>query len=163
LKAELIQHFKGVKKIVVLGVGAELLQDDAAGVKVVENLLSRYGNDNPNYKFVVGYNAPENFTSIIADFHPEEVIIVDAADLKQPFGSIHTIPVEMINDYTLGTHKLSLIMMIKFLKEVINCNFSVLVVQYKSINFNEKMTKEVNKGVKQITSLLSNLIENYYK
>jgi hydrogenase 3 maturation protease len=158
----LLQYLKGVKKIVILGIGSELMQDDAAGVIVTQALLKKYGDSNSKFKIVCGYNAPENFSSIIADFHPDHIIIIDAADLKQLPGTIHNVPVKAINDYTLGTHKISLIIMIRYLKEVINCDFTVLAVQYKSIEFNAKMTKEVKSGVKKVISLLSEILDKNY-
>jgi hydrogenase 3 maturation protease len=158
----LIQRLQGIRKIVILGIGSELVQDDAAGVSVAKALEKKFGEGNSKFKIIAGHTTPENFTSIIKEFHPEHLIIVDAADLKQQPGTIMDVPVEVLNDYTLGTHKLSLIMMIRYLKETIGCGFTVLAIQYKNIEFNGKMTKEVKAGVKKTTGLLSEILENCF-
>jgi hydrogenase 3 maturation protease len=158
----LVQRLQDVRKVAVIGVGSELMQDDAAGVTVVKTLEKKFGESNSKFKIIAGHTTPENFTSIIKEFHPEHLIIVDAADLKQQPGSIIDLPVESVNDYTLGTHKLSLILMIRYLKETIGCGFTVLAIQYKSVEFNGKMTNEVKDGVKRTISLLTEILEKHY-
>lgn len=160
LKKILSQRLKKTKKLVILGIGSELMQDDAAGIFVTQNLIEKFGEGNSKFRIYTGYTTPENFTKSITDFNPDHIIIVDAADLKIPPGNFSYIPVEAITDFSLGTHKLSLIMMIKFLKEAINPEFIVIAIQYKSVEFNAEMTKEVQTGVKKLTALLSEILEN---
>ena len=150
------------KKLVILGVGSELMQDDAAGIIVTQNLVKKFGESNTNFKIFTGYSTPENFSKNIIDFNPDHLVIIDAANLNKPPGSIINIPIEAITDFTLGTHKLSLIMMIKYLSKVINCDYSVIAIQYKSIKFNSQMTKEVKAGVRQLTGLLSDVIKESF-
>lgn len=154
----LSEKLKKAKRLAIIGVGSELMQDDKAGVEVTLELEKTFGNDNPKARFFPTYTTPENFTRTIADFNPDHVIIIDAADLKLQPGTFTILPVERITDFSLGTHKLSLVMMIKFLKETINPEFSVLAVQYKSIVFGEEITKEVKIGVKNITKFFSEII-----
>ncbi len=163
LRSLLLQRLKKVKNLVILGVGSELMQDDAAGIVITQNLIKKYGEDNTNFKIYSTYTNPENYTKIISDYNPDHIIIIDAANLNKQPGSITYIPLEAINDLTLGTHKISLIMMIKYLKEVISCEFTVIAIQYKSVEFDCKMTKEMKAGVKQIISLLTGIIDNSYK
>lgn len=159
----LLQRLKNAKNLVILGVGSELMQDDAAGIVITQNLIKKYGEDNTNFKIYSTYTNPENYTKIISDYNPDHIIIIDAANLNKQPGSVTYIPLEAINDLTLGTHKISLIMMIKYLKEVISCEFTVIAIQYRSVGFDGKMTKEMKEGVKQIVSLLTSIIDNYYK
>ncbi len=63
-------------------------------------------------------------------------------------------------DYTLGTHKLSLLMMIKYLKEVIKPEFTVIAIQYKSLEFNKKITKEVKTAISMVSAFLGEMLEN---
>jgi hydrogenase 3 maturation protease len=162
LHSVLLQRLKKVKNLAILGVGSELMQDDAAGIVITQNLIKKYGEDNPNFKIYSTYTNPENYTKIISDYNPDHIIIIDAANLNKQPGSSTYIPLESINDLTLGTHKISLIMMIKYLKEVISCEFTVIAIQYKSVEFACKMTKEMKEGVKQIIISLTGIIDNYY-
>jgi hydrogenase 3 maturation protease len=159
LKKILSNRLKNTKKLVILGIGSELMQDDAAGIFVTQKLIKKFGEVNSNFKIYLGHTTPENFTKNIADFHPDHIILVDAADLKMTPGSFINIPVEAITDFSLGTHKLSLIMMIKYLKEVINPEFTVIAIQYKSVEFNGVMTKEVKKTVNKVSDLLREILE----
>ncbi len=155
----LLQRLKKAKSLVILGIGSELMQDDAAGVVVAQNLIKKYGEDNKNFRIYPTYTNPENFTKIIAGYNPDHIIIIDAADLNKQPGSISFIPYETIEDITIGTHKISLIMTIEYLKKAINCEVTVIAIQYKSIDFNCKMTREMRDGVKQTISLLSGIID----
>jgi hydrogenase 3 maturation protease len=155
----LAEELKKVKKLAILGVGSELMQDDNAGINVSLYLEKKYGNNHPKVRIFTGYTVPENFTKDIADFKPDHIIIVDAADLNISPGEFTDLPIERITDFSLGTHKLSLVMMIKFLKEIINPDFSVLAIQYKSIVFGEKITKEMKVGVKNVSAFLCDIID----
>ena len=158
----LLQRLTDVRKLVILGVGSELMQDDAAGVAVTQNLIKKYGEDNTGFRIISAYTNPENFTRTICDYNPDHIVIIDAADLTTQPGTVKYIPVEAINDLTVGTHKISLIMMIEYLRKVINCEFTVIAIQYKSVGFNCRMTREVQSGVRQITGLLSDIINDRF-
>jgi hydrogenase 3 maturation protease len=158
----LSEKLKKAKRLAIMGVGSELMQDDKAGVDVTLELENKFGSDNPKARFFATYTTPENFTKSIADFKPDHIIIIDAADLKLKPGTFTLLPVERIIDFSLGTHKLSLVMMIKFLKETINPEFSVLAIQYKSIVFGEEMTSEMKEGVKKLTEYLSGNISELH-
>lgn len=158
--SRLAEVLKKARKIAILGVGSELMQDDNAGIDVSLYLEKKYGDNHPKVRSFTGYTTPENFTRAIADFHPDHVIIVDAADVKLNPGDAAILPIERITDFSLGTHKLSLVMMIKFLKETIDPEFSVLAIQYKSVVFGGKMTKEVKSGVKKVSTFLSEIIDS---
>lgn len=156
----LAEKLKKSKKLVILGVGSELMQDDKAGPEITVFLEKKYGTNHPKVRIFTGYTTPENFTKDIAEFQPEHVIIVDAANLNLAHGELTDLPVERITDFSLGTHKLSLIMMIKFLAETVNPKFSVLAIQYKSVVFGEKMTKEMKAGVKNACAYLCDIIDH---
>jgi hydrogenase 3 maturation protease len=160
LKKTLSQQLKNSKKLVILGIGSELMQDDAAGITVTENLKKKFGEENSDFKIYTGYTTPENFTKSITDFNPDHIIIIDVADLKLPPGSSAIIPLERIMDFSPGTHKLSLIMMIKYLKKVINPEFTVIAIQYKSLEFNKKITKEVKTAISKVSAFLGEMLEN---
>jgi Ni,Fe-hydrogenase maturation factor len=77
----LAEKLKKTKKLAILGVGSELMQDDKAGPDVTVYLEKKYGNNHPNLRIFTGYTTPENFTKDITDFQPDHLILVDAADL----------------------------------------------------------------------------------
>lgn len=147
------------KRLAILGVGAELMQDDRAGCEITLAMEKKYGTEHPNVRMFTSYSVPENFTKDIAEYNPDHVLIIDAADLKMAPGTLINLPVERVTDYSLGTHKLSLIMMIRFLQESIHPQFSVLAIQYKSIEFAEPMTRQMKAAVRTSCKFLSEIIE----
>jgi hydrogenase 3 maturation protease len=159
LKKILAQRLKDTKKIAILGIGSELMQDDAAGIIISQNLQNKFGEKHTNFKIYTGYTTPENFTKDISDFNPEQLILIDSADMKLKPGTIAEVPVERITDFSLGTHKLSLAMMIKYLREVIDCKFTVIAIQYKSVEFNGPVTSEVKSAINEVADLLIGILK----
>lgn len=150
---------KNAGKLAIVGVGSDIMQDDRAGVDVSLSLEKKFGSNHPRVRMFTTYTTPENFTRTITDFHPDHIVIIDAAGLNIGPGEFINLPVERITDFSLGTHKLSLVMMIRFLQETFNPAFSVIAIQYKSIELGEKMTKEMRKGVREVTAFLAEIIE----
>jgi len=62
-----------------------------------------------------GGTAPENFTAPIRRAAPSLLVIVDAAEMGLPAGSIRIIPPEKIDDTSIGTHMLPLSHLITYL------------------------------------------------
>jgi hydrogenase 3 maturation protease len=155
----LSETLKSAQRLVILGVGSELMQDDKAGPDITTALEKKYGHSHPRVRIFTGYTTPENFTRDIADFKPDHVILVDAADLNLPAGTLSDLPIDRITDFSLGTHKLSLVMMIKFLSDTIQPDFSVLAIQYKSILYGEAMTREMKAAVKKAICYFTEIID----
>lgn len=157
---DLASALRKAGKLAIVGVGSDIMQDDKAGVDVSLSLEKKFGQENPRVRVFTTYTTPENFTKDIMDFRPDHIVIVDAADLGIKPGEIINLPIDRITDFSVGTHKLSLVMMIRFLKETFNPSFSVIAIQYKSIELGEKMTREVKFAVKKVTAFLSEIIED---
>ena len=62
-----------------------------------------------------GGTAPENFTAPIRRAAPSLLVIVDAAAMGLPAGSIRITPPEKIDDTSIGTHMLPLSHLIAYL------------------------------------------------
>jgi hydrogenase 3 maturation protease len=156
---ELTEQLLNAKRLAILGIGSELMQDDSAGVEITQALEKKYGHDHPHIRIYTAFTSPENFTRDIADFSPDHLLLIDAADLGLKPGEFVELPVERITDFSLGTHKLSLVMMITFLKETVQPKFSVIAIQYKSIIFGQKITPELKKAVKKVTAFLTDILD----
>jgi len=94
--------------MLILGVGNTLLSDDGAGCYIAEAIADIH----PAYN---GGTAPENFTAPIRRAAPSLLVIVDAAAMGLPAGSIRIIPPEKIDDTSIGTHMLPLSHLIAYL------------------------------------------------
>ncbi len=104
-------------KKLVLTVGNELMGDDAAGP-----LLAKLLEKNPlsDWEVIDGGTTPENCLHRIREMRPDLVLVVDAADMNLPPGSIRLIPPEAIGEHLLmTTHNLPLTYLIRALREFV--------------------------------------------
>ena len=79
--------FYPVDKIVFVGLGNPLRRDDAAGLIILEKIsISRHFK---NAHFIKAYTTPESHLEEILNYHPEIVVIIDAADWGGRDGENH--------------------------------------------------------------------------
>lgn len=89
------------RRIVVLGIGNTLLADEGVGVHVIERLRSEYP-DSDELEFVDGGTLSFTLADVMAG--TDQLIIIDAAELDSPPGSISLFKNEALDDY-LGRGK----------------------------------------------------------
>jgi len=141
LKVQLQQSLKDASKIVIMGIGSELIGDDAAGVLVVQKLEKQIKSKN-----VLVLNcctSPENFTGIVKDFKPTDIIIVDSADFNEHPGFTRIIAHDEINGVSFSTHRLPTKIMIDYLIQSLSCRIIVIGIQPKHLVYGEKPSSEV--------------------
>jgi hydrogenase 3 maturation protease len=148
LKADLSQRLRGAKKIVVLGVGSELRGDDAAGLLVADRLKGSKLN------VISGGTAPENFTGEIKKLKPSHLIIVDAAQIKSPPGTIKLINLEEIGGYSFSTHALPLKVLAEFILNAITCDIIIIAIQPRTLEFGAAPSPEVEAAAKLIGDVI---------
>ncbi|MCQ1537733.1 hydrogenase maturation peptidase HycI [Methanocalculus taiwanensis] len=100
---------------VILGVGNTLLSDDGVGCFIAERFDGNDTYSSDGWIPFCGGTAPENFTAPIRRLEPDMLIIVDAADMGLPAGSIRIIPPDQIDDTSIGTHMLPLSHLMNYL------------------------------------------------
>ena len=88
-------------KIVILGIGNGLRNDDIAGLKIVQKLEGRLPD---NIKLISCGQVPENYTRDIFNFSPDYIIIVDVVEFKGTPGEIRRISVNDIDGKSFSTH-----------------------------------------------------------
>jgi len=159
LKSRLLE----AKKIAVLGIGSEFRGDDAAGTMVVQQLERALRGPNPNFKVFNGATAPENLTGEIKKFKPEHLLIVDAADLGKPSGTVKIMDSDESRGISFCTHNLPIKIMADYLKESIGCRVSIIGVQPKELTFGVGLSNSVTRSVKEIVSAIKKNIKNGLK
>lgn len=147
LKENVQKFLKAASKIVVLGVGSDLRGDDVVGVRVVEKLRALQSS-----KLIVfdGGTAPENLTGEIKKQKPSHLIIVDAAELKEPTGTIKLLTPAEIGGYSFSTHALPLKIMIDFIRQDVDCEVLIIAVQPKTLSFGSAVSPEVEAAAEEI-------------
>jgi len=69
----------------------------------------------PNTVFLDADTTPERTTATIKRHHPTHLIIIDAADMHQPPGTLRRIPPQKIQTLTISTHALPLTILYDYL------------------------------------------------
>ena len=87
------------------------------------------GESGERLLLVKGGPAPENFTGVIKAFGPDLLLVVDAAYLELPAGSIQILPEERAAGLSFSTHMLPLPMMLAYLKLECACETCLVGIQ----------------------------------
>jgi hydrogenase 3 maturation protease len=147
------------ERIAILGVGNPMRSDDAAGVLVAELLLRREWEKSTDRVLVLeAGQAPENSTGKLRRFHPDVVLIVDAADMGEMPGTVQWIPEESIDGMSASTHSLPLSMLARYLKLELNCMVAILGIQAVSNEVGESISPEVLHAIHEIVDELDRRI-----
>ena len=134
-------------KKLLLGIGNPLRSDDGAGSYIAQHFKAN------NWTIIDGKSAPENFTSVIINIHPELLIIVDTVEMELKAGSIRVIPPAKIVSLQLSTHYLPISYLIEYLS--LYCQKIILIgIQPLSTKIGEGLSEPVLEACHLIISLL---------
>lgn len=107
-----------MSQLVVLGIGNPLGSDDAVGLYVARKLSERVKETGRQDITAIDTGpAPENYTSVIRQKKPEHLILVDAADMGLPAGSIRRLSADRIKTVSFSTHGMPLSALISYVQE----------------------------------------------
>lgn len=142
---------KDAAKVVLLAVGSELRGDDAAGLLVAEELQK---HQIPNLDILIGGTAPENLTGEIKRLKPSHLVIVDAAEMNEPPGTIKLVSPEEIGGFSFSTHSLPLKVMIDFIQRDWPCEVLIIAIQPANLSFGAQVSDAVRRAARQVRDLM---------
>jgi len=145
-------------RLVILGVGCEHCGDDAAGL-LTTRLLKCHLRDNPSVLVLETGPTPENFTSLIREFDPDLVLILDAAQFGGKPGEIRCIQTTEIGGVSASTHTLPLDILARYLEVDIGCETVLLGIQPSSIEYGAKLSPRVAQSVTILAIALTALLK----
>ena len=134
-------------KKLVLTVGNEMMGDDAAGPMLARMLerLPLHG-----WEVLDGGSAPENYVHKIREMAPEQVLIVDAADMELSVGEISRIDREQISSlFLVTTHSLPLSYLIESIGEFVPC-VDMIGIQPGTVAFGYPVSAQVKSAVERV-------------
>jgi hydrogenase 3 maturation protease len=137
---------------VLLTVGNGMMGDDGAGV-----LLGQMLRDHPLEKWTVinGGALPENVIHLVREMDARRVLVVDAADMDLPPGSIRLIHAQRLEDpFLMTTHSLPLSFLVESLCEYVP-QVDLVGIQPKIVAFGFPISEDVRSAVEQIYSDLA--------
>jgi len=138
-------------KGLILAVGNEMMGDDAAGP-----MLARMMEYSPldNWDVLDGGNAPENSVFRIREMAPEQVLIVDAADMELQAGEIGLIDQDRIGSlFLMTTHSLPLSYLMESISEFVP-RVQLVGIQPEVVAFDYPVSPLVKQAVQRVYAWL---------
>jgi hydrogenase 3 maturation protease len=138
------------KKLVVT-VGNGMMGDDGAGALLAQKIEQAPLS---NWELLNGGSAPENATHWIREQAPEQVLIVDTADMDLPPGEIRLLDDSKLEDpFLMTTHTLPLTYFIASIREVVP-RVDLLGIQPQVVAFGFPISAPVRHAVERVYECL---------
>ena len=150
-------------RVAVLGIGNELSGDDGVGIKIAEGLAKtqkeRSTKATPANRLIISAGlAPENFTGLLRQFHPDLVIFIDAADIGSVPGEVEWLAWKEIVGMSGSTHSLPLSILAQYLVVEIGCEVYILGIQAASNGYGEGFTLPVSHAAQEVVEGLGAIL-----
>jgi len=149
------------ERVAILGIGNELNGDDAAGVIAARKLSPIVrgrdfiaGSRSPAFLIIEAGLAPEAFTGPLRRFLPDLVILIDAAELGEPPGTIRWFDWTSVEGMSASTHTLPPSVLSQYLMKELGCQVMLIGIQPKQLEFDQQVSDEVQKAVAQVVQAL---------
>lgn len=139
-----------------MGVGNELNGDDAAGNRVATKLLALTGFP-AHFLPINAGSLPENASGPLRRFHPDVVILVDAADFGGQVGEIRWLEAEQIGGMSASSHTLPLSVLGQFLEAELDCQVDFLGIQPAQIEFDTAPGPWIEEAADEIAGKFTSL------
>jgi hydrogenase 3 maturation protease len=136
------------RRVAFFGIGHPLRRDDAAGLEVCERLRPAL-HGRSDVLVVAGGSAPENCVGALRAFDPDEVIILDAACMGEPPGTLLRIDPSDPRAAAASTHTLPLPTFCAYLHQTLGCDVTLLGIEPADTSFGEGLTPAVELAVKR--------------
>lgn len=134
------------RKILFVGIGNVLKQDDGAGVYISSRIVER-----DNIGTLTVEVSIENYIGKINSLNPDILVLIDCMSTGSPPGSAVLLPVERVIDITFNTHNISL----KNIAAFFTAEVYILGIQPVSIDFGENISYLVGIVSDKIINLIN--------
>jgi hydrogenase 3 maturation protease len=136
-------------KVLILGVGNPLREDDGAGPYLIRQLKGRV-----DAALLNGEEEPENLLDQIVGMKPDSILIVDALELGAQPGSVALLEEDQLERRSLSTHHASLKLFIECVKGETGANVLVLGIQPKLVEIGRALSSEVKESLGHLRDIL---------
>jgi hydrogenase 3 maturation protease len=152
--AGLSDHLTG--RVVIVGVGNRMKGDDGFGPVMIDRLQGRVKVP----LFDCG-SVPENFIAPIRREEPGTVLVLDAADLSEPPGSIGVIEPRRWSGGGFSSHSMSLQLFADLIWRETGAAVFLIAVQPERLGFGEQMSREVREGCRRLQRWLEDALSTH--
>jgi len=144
-------------RIGIIGIGHELRGDDGVGPFILRRLLSSL-EAKDTYLLVDAGPVPENYTRLLREFMPDLVILIDAADMHQPPGTIQWLPWQDSIGLSASTHSLPVHLFAEYLQLELKCEILLLGIQPSSLSMGTGLSPIVCRSAEKVILGLTTLL-----
>jgi len=131
---------------VILGMGNTLRSDDAAG-----SLLAARIKDRVSYTVYDAGQSPENYLEKIIKEKPDTILIIDAVDFGGKPGEFRLMEARDLKTVNLfSTHNASISLAINYLKNNLQADIIILIIQPKGISFGEGLSQQISETLNRL-------------
>ena len=132
----------------ILCIGNRNGGDDAIGPYVADKL-----EFDKNIAVIDCGTVPENYTSIVKQYKPKQLVIVDAVEMNLTPGEMRIVPKEKIGRMHISTHGIPISVLMDYLEKYVENIFFIGIQP-------EKMSGELSKDVQNSGERLVEFIKN---
>ena len=150
---------------IILGIGNPLGGDDAVGSFVVRSInekrQGKAGAEHPktsrqqDITAIDAGTAPESYTSVIRRNRPKQLVLIDAADMGLPPGSIRLLSPEKIATLSFSTHRMPLSAFVSYVSEFCGQVY-IIGIQPKRTTIGDKLSDIAQKSTDRVVDLILN-------
>ena len=133
----------------VLGIGNLLRRDDGVGVWVAERM---HGT---GWEVVVAGQSVENALGVVRRLSLELLVVVDAAEMNLPPGSVRCLPLDQSERMLGSTHALPLPFLLSTVRDRVG-EIILVGIQPSDCSLGEGLTPAVQAGAQEAIALLLN-------
>jgi hydrogenase 3 maturation protease len=131
-------------KRLVFTVGNTMMGDDAAGPLLAEMIEQ---NPLPGWDVLDGGIVPESYLYKIREMAPQQVLLVDSAEMGLPPGKIQSIPIA--DPFIMTTHSLPLTYLVEAIREFVP-EVELVGIQPEVVAFGYPVSEKVKDAVEAV-------------
>lgn len=125
-ESEFVRAMAGATRIAVLGIGDDLNPLDRPGILAAVLI---HGLERPDVTVFLPGTMPENFTGGLRELRPSHVVMIDAADMGRPPGSLGLIHPARVRGQRFSTHAMPLTLVIEYLEKELGASVVLVGIQ----------------------------------
>lgn len=132
----------------VMCIGNDEGGDDAVGPYIAKE-LKKHGFEN----VIDCGTVPENYTSLVKEKNPDELLIIDAVEMGLKPGEIRIVPKEKIGVMTISTHGIPVSVLMEYLEQYVK---KIILIGIQPKTMSGEMTDIVIKNSEELIKIIKN-------
>jgi hydrogenase 3 maturation protease len=138
-----------------VGIGDELLTYDRLGMIAAREIEKLHL---PDVKVFFAGTMPENAVGSIREFHPDHVLMIDAADMGAPPGSYDIIEPGKIRARLFSTHALPLSSVMEFIAEDLKTVVTLVGIQPENTIKCDDLSDREKAGMSRLLIIIKSIL-----